>query len=260
MSKNILIVFTLLMGSLYSISLKGSNDSIIKTKKYFVQQELLCPLLYQLANKTTSQFVTIDSWKFFTGGLKYRISNNKFIGINYLFSKKVIYSKNQTSSNNIYDAQSSIAFNDIYYYSKKHSYNQFYIWLSYYQTIKRFYFDIGLGGGTKKYINNNSNMQVKEVNKNWCISIDAGYNIKIFKNISLNPNIGIINTFSFAKSVNYSNSNYSTKSISDYVQSYSPDLNKINSTVNSINSSYKYFGLYQYSFFLKGGISLQYSF
>ncbi len=257
----IIIIFIIVICNFCFLSANTLTDSVIKTKKYFIHQEIVCPILYQLNAQTTNKSISVNSWQYFTGGLKYKIFKSAFLGINYLYYTRKSFSKNQEASISIDDFQNSIAFNDIYYFAKNHTYKQFYLWPSYYQKIKNFYFDIGVGGGYKKYINDNPNLYVKEVNKNWCNSIDVGYNIKIYKNLSLNTNIGILNLFSFAKSVNYSSSNYySTKSISEYVQSNSNDLKTIRVSDNSINCTYKNIGLYQYSFLLKGGISLQYNF
>ncbi len=226
----------------------------IKTYRFVIHHEITSPVLYQLTAGGNSNNAKTSVWKYFTGGFRYKLAPKNEIGIDYLFFEKRINTRNGEKVPGLFGSIVNPNFN---YDAEYHIYQQKYLWLYYRRSLKNFFVSCGFGGGTYTYKNNRTTTTVFEKNTDWCNVIDAGYDIKIYKNIKLSAYLGILNSFSFKKEIYYEKAVVTdAATIYNYEVQQFKDLKKVEVQENKVIREYKYLGIIQSKFIPRLGLSL----
>lgn len=252
-----LSIFFLCICSFKGIAMLNVNKDSSNTRKYKVaiHHEVLSPVIYPLIIGGDNSRMNVVAWKYFTGGIRYKISQKNEIGVDYLFFEKSVSSKHQ--GEDVEALFGSIVNSNFSYDAKNHVYQQKYIWLYYRRNFRNFFASCGFGGGLYTYKNNTADNAVSEKNYDWCNVIDLGYNVKIYKNVSISCYLGMLNSFSFKKEIAYDKPIiYSADVIYNYEVEQFKDLKKIEIRNNTVIREYKYLGILQSKIIPRLGISL----
>lgn len=256
----ITVFLTLYVCSVFSIN-TISKDSISRLKHRFnIHHEFLSPIIYPLIIGGNSNNTKLKTWKYFTGGIGFKLNKKNELNIDYLYFEKQVYSTDPKE--NAPALFGSIVNPNFSYDAQNHIYKQFYLWLSLTHNFKNLFVSCGFGAGTYTYKNNDKYNAVYEKNRDWCNVIDFGYNFKLGKRFLLSPYIGMLNSFSYRKDIVYEKPViYSETAIYNYEVQQFKDLKSVSiENSNTVIRRYKNLGIMQSKIIPRLGLKVTFNF